>query len=115
MTYCFIGALVLATLAYRYPLEIGHETGSDTTFIHSLANSILSQGRAVWILHPTSYFGLYALSYPSAAPFLLASFSQVAGIPIEGGMLLAGFIFGTVGALSAFTAARAAKRDDRLA
>ena len=115
VTYCFLAIIVLVTLLFRYPVDIGHETGSDTTFIHTLSDSIMQRGRAEWILHPTSYFGLYALSYPSAMPFMLASVSSVGGISLEGTMLISGALFGIVGALGSFTAARAAKDDDRFA
>jgi len=115
VSYCLLSALVLASWFFRYPLGFGHEAGSDTTFVHSLANSLVAEGRALWILHPTSYFGLYALSYPSAMPFLLAGVSSLGGLPIEGAILLMGFAFGAVGALSAFTATRSATGDDRFA
>jgi len=115
VTYCLLFALVLGALVFRYPLAKGHEMGSDTTFIHSLSDSLVDHGFAMWILHPLSYFGLYALSYPSAMPFLFGSFSVVSGVSIEGSMLLVGFVFSIAGAVSAFVAARAAKDDNRLA
>ena len=114
VTYCLLFALVLGALVFRYPLAKGHEMGSDTTFIHSLSDSLVDHGFAMWILHPLSYFGLYALSYPSAMPFLFGSFSVVSGVSIEGSMLLVGFVFSIAGAVSAFVAARAAKDDNRL-
>ena len=115
VTYSLLASLVLVSIVFRYPLDFGHETGSDTTFIHSLSDSIMQSGFAVWILHPTSYFGLYALSYPSGMPFMLASLSSTGGISLEGGMLISGVMFGIVGVLGSFTAARAAKDDDRFA
>ena len=115
VTYSLLASLVLVSIVFRYPLDFGHETGSDTTFIHSLSDSIMQSGFAVWILHPTSYFGLYALSYPSGMPFMLASISSIGGISLEGGMLISGVMFGIVGVLGSFTAARAAKDDDRFA
>src|SRR2546426_11412396 len=115
VAYSLLLALVVATIVMRYPIGFSHELGSDTTFIHSLAGSLISEGRAVWILHPSSYFGLYALSYPSAMPFWLGSISLIAGVPIEEAILLSGFVFGIAGALGAFLAARAAKSDDRFA
>src|SRR3990170_1684818 len=83
-------ALVTATLLFRYPTETSHEFGADTTFIHTLTSAIVQNGFAPWILHPTSYFGLYALSYPSAIPFSLAAGNLVTGLPIEGVMLVFG-------------------------
>ena len=115
VTYCLLGAVVLVTILFRYPLGSGHEMGSDTTFIHSLTDSLIARASAVWILNPLSYFGLYALSYPSAMPFILGSVSLTGGIPVEGSILLTGGVFSIVGALSAFAASRAARDDDRLA
>ena len=87
VTYCLIVVVSAIGLLYRYPLGLGHEAGSDTTFIHTLANSLSERGTASWILHPLSYFGLYALSYPSAMPFLFASLSEVSGVSVEGVMV----------------------------
>lgn len=115
VTYCLLFAVVLVALLFRYPLAKEHEMGSDTTFIHSLSDSLVGNGFALWILHPLSYFGLYALSYPSAMPFLFGSFSLASGVPVEGSMLLIGFVFTIAGALSAFAAGRAAKDDNRMA
>ncbi len=115
VTYCLILVVSVVTVLYRYPLGLGHEAGSDTTFIHTLASSMTERGFAAWILHPLSYFGLYALSYPSAMPFLFGSLSEVGGIPVEGAILLIGLVFAVVGGLSAFAATRSIREDDRLA
>src|SRR2546422_6501229 len=115
VTYCLILAVNLVAVLYRYPLELGHEVGSDTTFIHSLAGSLSDRGYAAWILHPLSYFGLYALSYPSAMPFLFGSLAEAGGIPVEGAILLSGLVFSIAGGLSAFAASRSIREDDRLA
>ncbi len=90
VNYCLLTALVLVTIVYRYPIGINHEMGSDTTFVHTMANSISQDGYAKWILHPSSYFGLYALSYPSAAPFIMSSLNMVTEISIEGIILIIG-------------------------
>ena len=115
VTYCLLGAIVLATVLFRYPIGFDHELGSDTTFIHSLTGSLIADGRAAWILHPASYFGLYALSYPSAMPFSFGSLSLAADLPIEGALLFAGFVFAIAGVFSAFAASRSARDDDALA
>src|SRR3972149_9075032 len=95
-------ALVMANILFRYPIGTPHELGADTTFIHSLSDTLKDEGYAPWILHPASYFGLYALSYPSAIPFTLAAGSLVGGIPVEGVILFLGWIASIVGALGAF-------------
>ncbi|MFX0205718.1 MAG: hypothetical protein ACFFDT_06995 [Candidatus Hodarchaeota archaeon] len=112
VNYCLLAAMVLITIIFRYPLGVEHEMGSDTTFIHTMANSISQDHQAKWILHPTSIFGLYALSYPSAAPFMLSSGYQVANISIEGMILILGLLFAIVGVLSAYLVSKQIKDDD---
>ncbi len=115
VTHALLLAIAFVGLAFRYPMSVSHELGSDTTFIHSLADSILSSGSAVWANNPSAYFGLYGLSYPSGMPFLFAEFSMSSGIQIEGTLLLAGFAFSMAGTVGAYIAARALRDDDRLA
>lgn len=107
-----LGILILITIAYRYPIGITHELGSDTSLIHTLANSITESGYAKWALHPSSYFGLYALSYPSGIPFLLSAISMTSDLSIEGCTYLIGILFAVYGILSAYMLAREIKRDD---
>jgi hypothetical protein len=114
-TYCFLAVLVLVNLIYRYPIGITHEVGADTTFIHSLANSLSQEGYAKWVLNPMSFFGLYALSYPSAAPFLISVISEMAGMSIELTILILGTFFGVIGSISSFLAAREIIKDERYA
>jgi hypothetical protein len=104
--------MALINLLFRYPIDVSHELGSDTTFVHSLAASIIINGHATWTLHPFSYFGLYALSYPSAVPFLFASSSQVSGGPIEAATLAFGWIVSVAACWGGFLFARALRRDD---
>ena len=115
VVYCLLVALTMANVVFRYPLDVQHELGADTTFIHTLAVGIIETGNGAWILHPLSYFGLYALSYPSAVPFTLASTTLTAGLPIEGAMLLFGWIIATAGGFGAYLAARTIRRDDLFA
>jgi hypothetical protein len=112
VNYCVLLALVFITIVFRFPLGVDHEMGSDTTFVHTMANSIAQDGFAKWILHPSSYFGLYALSYPSAAPFVLSSVFLVSGVPIEGVVFLFGQILAIIGVLSAFIMAKLIRDDD---
>ncbi|MCK4445426.1 MAG: hypothetical protein KAW09_12840, partial [Thermoplasmata archaeon] len=113
--YCLLAVIVILNILFRYPLSISHEMGSDTSFIHTLADSLKTSGYAKWYLNPLSFFGLYALSYPSATPFLLSSMSALSGISIEGCILLLGMFFGGVGALSAFLVAFEISRSPKFA
>ncbi|MCW4026861.1 MAG: glycosyltransferase family 39 protein, partial [Candidatus Bathyarchaeota archaeon] len=104
--YCLVLVLVLLNIVYRYPLQMTHEAGADTTFIHTLASSVANEGSARWVLNPASLFGLYALSYPSGVPFLLAEFSDLSGLSIEGSILVFGMVMGIIGSLGAFLVSR---------
>src|SRR5437867_8244185 len=106
VVHCILSALAVANILFRYPIDVGHELGADTTFIHTLATGIVQRGHAAWVLHPLSYFGLYALSYPSAVPFTFASSSLMLGIPIEGGMLLFDWFVDTGVVCGAYMAGR---------
>jgi len=112
---CCLLVLALLNIVFRYPIGVSHELGADTTFVHSLTASIAQEGRAAWILHPFSYFGLYALSYPSAVPFIFASGSDTSGAPMELITLLFGWLIAVVGCWSAFIFARTIRRDDLFA
>jgi len=112
VNYCILLALVSITIVLRFPTGVDHEMGSDTTFVHTMAGSITQNGFAKWILHPSSYFGLYALSYPSAAPFVLSSSSLVSGVSIEGMVFLFGQLLAIVGVVSAFIMAKLIRDDD---
>jgi hypothetical protein len=113
--YCFIAVLIIMNIIFRYPTEITHEIGPDTTFIHTLANSLAEEGSAKWVLNPASLFGFYALSYPSGVPFLLAGFSMASGVSIEGTILCYGMVLGIIGALGAFMVSREIFRNDLFA
>jgi hypothetical protein len=102
-------------LAFRYPVDVAHELGADTTFVHTLSTGIILDGHAAWAMHPLSYFGLYALSYPSGIPFVLAVTSEVTSTPIEGSMLFFGWVVAIAGGLGAYLAARSIRRDDLFA
>ncbi len=110
--YLLLGVLAVGTVLFRYPLAAAHEMGSDTMFVHTLTLGILRDGRAVWYLNPLSLFGLYALSYPSAIPFVFSSVSSLANMPVEAAMLVFGWVVSLAGALGSFLVARMIRRDD---
>jgi hypothetical protein len=104
-TVMLLGVIVLFSLILRYPRS-GHEVGVDSFFVHVLAQSIVADGHAEWIVSPFSYFGWYPLSYPSAGPFLLASTTALTGTSLEGSILLIAMLLGPIGILGAFLMAR---------
>lgn len=113
--FCLIAVAVILNILFRYPVTITHEMGADTSFIHSLANSLIDEGYAKWYMNPLSLFGLYALSYPSATPFLVSSISDISGLSIEGSVLVLGMVFGIIGVLSAFLVALEISRNPKFA
>jgi len=115
VVYLLLAAMTVVNLLFRFPLDAPHELGADTTFVHSLADGIMIDGRAAWIVHPLSYFGLYALSYPSAMPFWFSSASELSRAPLEVSTLTFGWIVSVVACWGGFLFARALRRDDAFA
>lgn len=113
-TLALMVALILFNVLLRYPRS-QHEVDVDSFFIHALSGTIVADGYAEWILNPLSYFGWYPLSYPSAGPFLLASFSSTSGLNLEGSILAMTLLLGPVGILGTFLMAREIRGDNRLA
>lgn len=93
-------ATAFVSLAMRYPGS--HEIGVDSFAIHTLAQSIVASGRAVWTLNPFSYFGWFPASYPSAGPFMLSSIAALSQVNMEGTILLTSLMFGLVGIGTSF-------------
>lgn len=74
--------LILLNFIFRYLPEL-HEVGSDSFFIHSMANSISEFGYAKWVFSPLSFFGIYPYSYASAVQFILSGLAQTSNIKME--------------------------------
>jgi hypothetical protein len=76
-------AIILVSLAIRYPLVEHERFQTDSYFIHSLGNDIVREGRAAWTFNALSYIGYYPFSYPSGAPFVLAEISLLTGLGVD--------------------------------
>ncbi len=113
-TLCLLGLISLVSLILRYPFSL-HETGVDSFFVHNLAAAILREGRASWILNPLGLVGWYPLSYPSASPFIIADFSALSGVPVEGSILLLSLGYGLIGTVASFAMAKEFRSDDEFA
>lgn len=100
-TYIILLLLILLNIAVRIPVT-PHGVGNDSFFIHWMAQSIIEEGTALWLVHPASVFGLYPYSYPSFIPFLLATFSNIMGLSIESIILMTSISFGVIGVLFAY-------------
>jgi hypothetical protein len=97
--------LIALNIIIRLPMTY-HEVGVDTFYIHALASSISTFGRAEWLIHPSSFFGVYPYSYPSTQPYLLSGISQALGISIENSILLFSLFLGQLGLFSAYLLAK---------
>jgi MFS family permease len=106
VVYLLLTAIVLLSIAVRYPLVEHERYQTDSYAMHYLAKSIVDNDQALWTFHPLSYVGLYPLSYPSGTPFLLAEIGDMTGVSIELSVLWMDFALATIFCLGAFVLAR---------
>ena len=100
-TYIILLLLILLNITVRIPVT-PHGVGHDSFFIHWMAQSIMEEGTALWLVHPASVFGLYPYSYPSFVPFLLSTFSNIMELSIETITLMTSISFGVIGVLFSY-------------
>jgi len=112
--YMLILFLVILSFILRYP-RTPHSVGIDAFVMQGLANSIVRDGFAAWIIHPLSYMGLYPLSYPSGNIFLPAGVIVLSGESSEVSILVLSFLMGTIGVLGSYILAREFRDDDLFA
>ncbi|MCK5291981.1 MAG: hypothetical protein KAR39_08210 [Thermoplasmata archaeon] len=112
--YMLILFLVLLSVILRFP-STSHSVGVDAFVMQGLANQIVSDGHAAWIIHPLSYVGLFPLSYPSGGIFLPASLDVLSGYASEISILALSMLMGIIGVLGAYILAREFKNDDLFA
>lgn len=98
---CGFILLIVLNIIFRVPLT-PHEIGDDSFYIHDLTDSIIDSGSIKWAIHPLSYFGLYALSYPAGAPATFAMVSQVINIDISWSIYFASLLFALLGMFSTY-------------
>ena len=103
---CFLGAILILTIALRYPLVEHERFQSDSYYIHILADSIVRDGHASWTFHPLSYVGYYPFSYSSGVPFLMAEVSELTGLRVDACILLSNMVLGVLYCLGCFLLAR---------
>ena len=109
--YLLLAALVIVSIAMRYPLVDHERYQADSYFVHHLSQSIVDNDRAMWTFSPLSYIGYYPLSYPSGVPFLVADTSIATGLSVESSILLLGIALGILACLGAFCIAREFVKD----
>ncbi|MCK4444918.1 MAG: hypothetical protein KAW09_10255, partial [Thermoplasmata archaeon] len=91
--YMLILFLITLSILLRFP-RTPHSVGVDAFMMQGLANTIVEDGHAAWIIHPLSYFGLYPLSYPSGGIFIPASVDILTGYPSEVSILALSLLMG---------------------
>jgi len=106
--------LVSLNFLIRFP-RTPHELGFDGFVYHGMTVSLIQNGNALWVLHPLSYFGMYPLSQPSGSLFVLADFSVISGVSVEGAILLFDLGLVAIGILCSFLLSLEIRRDDGLA
>jgi hypothetical protein len=99
-------AIILVSLAVRYPLVEHERYETDSYFIHTLSSSIVRDGQAAWTFNPLSYVGYFPFSYPSGVPFVLAEMSILTGLEMNVCILFADFILSTLFCLVVFCLSR---------
>jgi hypothetical protein len=99
-------AIILVSLAIRYPLVEHERFQTDSYFIHSLSNDIVREGRAAWTFNALSYVGYYPFSYPSGVPFVLAELSLLTGLGVDVCILLTDGILAALFSLVVFCLSR---------
>ncbi len=99
-------ALVVISIAFRYPLVEHERYQTDSYYIHLLSDSIIRDGSAPWVFHPLSYFGYFPFSYPSGVPFVISEFSMISGLNIECSILILDMIIAMIFCLGVFMLAR---------
>jgi len=99
-------AMIMVSLALRYPLVEHERFQTDSYFIHILSNDIVREGQAAWTFNSLSYVGYYPFSYPSGVPFLLAELSLLTGMNVDVSILLVDGILATLFCLVVFCLAR---------
>jgi hypothetical protein len=112
--YMLILFLSILSILLRFP-GTSHSVGIDAFVMQGLANQIVEDGYAAWIVHPLSYLGLFPLSYPSGGIFLPAGLAVMSGYQSEVSILPLSMLMGLIGVLGAYLLAREFKKDDLFA
>ena len=89
------------------------EIGADSFQVHMLANSITEFGYAKWVLHPSSFLGMYAYSEVSAVPFFISGICQGTSIEMKWVIFLHCILLGILSIFTAYLMASTIIDDDR--
>ena len=103
--------LIILDIVLRFQV-VPNEIGADSFLVHMMANSISEFGCAKWVLHPNSFFGMYAYSEVSAVPFFLSGICQGTGIEMRWVIFLYCILLGLLSMFTAYLMVGAIIEDD---
>lgn len=102
--------LIILSIIIRIPIT-SNEVGNDSFLVHGEANSISTYGKAIWVIHPLSFIGIYPLSVPSTVPFLLSGISQTVNLEMAQVILIYSILLGIIGIFTMYILALELKND----
>lgn len=103
--------LIILSIILRLQV-VPNEIGADSFIVHVEANSISEFGYAKWVLHPLSFFGMYAFSVVSALPFFLSGIFQSTGMEMRFVIFLYSVLLGILSIITIYVLASVISNDD---
>lgn len=103
--------LIILNVILRFQV-VSNEIGSDSTMVHMVTNSISEFGYAKWVLHPSSFIGMYPYSTEGTVPFFLSSIFQCTGIEMRWVIFIYCILLGLLSMFTAYLMAGAIIEDD---
>ena len=103
--------LIILNIILRFQV-ITNEVGVDSLLVHMMTNSISEFGYAKWVLHPSSFLGMYPYSEVSAVPFFISGIYQCTGIEMIWVIPLYCVLLGLLSIFTAYLMAGAIVEDD---
>ena len=107
LNYSLLAFLFCLVLLLRVPDQwLFQPTGSDANSYRFITLLLLERGTMVWILDPSSYFGMYPYSYASGSMALNGSIVLVSGLKLEDTILVFSLLNALMGTFFAFMVGR---------
>ena len=92
----------LFVIVMNYPTFPHLQDGKDTYFYMATANMIIKMHTIPWILHPTSFLGVYPFSAPPGGQTIIAENKILSAISFDANIVLIGDMFLFLGGLLVF-------------
>ena len=91
--WLFIIFVLLFIMCLNFPVFIHPREGMDNYFYVYLSEQVVKQHTIPWLLHPSSFFGLYPFSTPPAYPVLLGEIKALTTLNNDAIVILVGDLF----------------------